>query len=221
MTVSLSKSSTPPPTALSSYCWLWLSLCLTLKQEDNQKPLSLCQETNINTHKIARMPAWHTNVLAAAEASGRLTRENKARVHKQRARLFGLVRAKRWKANKMTWLRRTWGERSSVLVPFWRVCACVCVRVCVHQQRWSLSSRSLNTIASTAPYSSSFNGQTHTHTHTHSCMHEMRESKNTHRHTHLNNLHTNPLIDLSFVKPSGTIMNTQLVNGIEAKLLNS
>ena len=55
---------------------------------------------------------------------------NKGRVHKQRARLFGLAGAKGWGANKMTWLRRRWGERSSVLVVFQSMCASVCVYAC-------------------------------------------------------------------------------------------
>lgn len=54
---------------------------------------------------------------------------DKARVHKQRACLFGQAGAKRRRANKMTWLQRRWGEGSSVLVVSQRVCVRVRARV--------------------------------------------------------------------------------------------
>lgn len=86
---------------------------------------------------------------------------NKARVHKQRARLFGLAGAKRWRVNKMTWLQRRWGERSSVSVVFQRE-SVWCVYASVRQLWWwSLSTHSLYIIPFSRPHSFSFVEYTH------------------------------------------------------------
>lgn len=96
--------------------WVWL--CLTLAREDNQKALSLCQETHINSHE-----PMHANTLSTSSSRQRRQKQRQSQRRKQRARLFGL---QRWRAYKMSWLQ--WrGQRSSVLVLF----HCVCDRVYV------------------------------------------------------------------------------------------
>lgn len=73
---------------------LWLSLLLAsaeplFRQRKAIETLSLCRKTSINTHRVTL--AWHTQNGTAVERHG-----NKAGVHKQWARLFGLFGAKGW-----------------------------------------------------------------------------------------------------------------------------